>query len=359
MQPNGTQPDNAALVRQDFSGKQIEQRHETAAIAVAAQAKAQVEARYLMALQRPRDLDVSRQKLLADCKRPGFARTAIYSVPRGGERIEGPSIRMAEAAARAMTNLLTESAVVFEDDRRQIVRVMVTDLEANLTYDQDVTLEKVVERRSPKKGEEVISERINSTGAKVFLCTAREDDLTMKRAALVSKAARTLILRMVPGDILEDALLAAKRTMHDADAKDPEGARKALFDAFNEIGIDAPALKEFLGHDRAKLTTAELDELRGVYAAIRDGHSTWDGIMEGRATERAQEAKAAKTAPAPAAAVPDEQIEKAIIILRESSESVATLSAAAEKLPEAVRMHPDVMAEYGKIRQDIKKAAGK
>jgi hypothetical protein len=350
---------NGALIRQDFSGKQVEQRHETAAIAVAAQAKAQVEARYLMALQRPRDLDVSRQKLLADCKRPGFARTAIYSVPRAGGRIEGPSIRMAEAAARAMTNLLTESAIVFEDERKQIVRVMVTDLEANLTYDQDITIEKLVERRDPKKGEEVLGERINSTGAKVFLCGAREDDLTMKRAALVSKAARTLILRMVPGDILEDAVAQVKQVMRDADAKDPEAARKAVFDGFAEVGIDAAALKEFLGHDRPKLTETELEELRGAYAAVRDGLSSWDSIMEGRRLERGQAKKEAAAAPVPAASTNPAEVENAIIILRESAESVASLSSAAEKLPEAVRTHPEVSAEYAKLRQAIttKKAA--
>lgn len=46
---------------------------ETAANVLAAQAKAQVEARYMMAMHRPRNWDAVRQDLLKECRRPSFA----------------------------------------------------------------------------------------------------------------------------------------------------------------------------------------------------------------------------------------------------------------------------------------------
>ena len=46
---------------------------ETAVSAVAALAEANVKARYAMALRRPRDLDEVREKILKECRRPGFA----------------------------------------------------------------------------------------------------------------------------------------------------------------------------------------------------------------------------------------------------------------------------------------------
>ena len=128
---------------------------ETAVSAVAMQARAQVEARFLMAVHRPRDLDVVRVKLLKECTRPGFAEAARYKRPVGSKKnertgaweeafIEGPSIRFAEAAIRAMGNIDIQSPTIYDDGRSRIVRVVVTDLEANATYSLDITIEKTV-----------------------------------------------------------------------------------------------------------------------------------------------------------------------------------------------------------------------
>ena len=51
---------------------------ESAAFAMAAAQKATVEARYKMALARPRDIDIVRQAMLKDANRSSFARVAIY-----------------------------------------------------------------------------------------------------------------------------------------------------------------------------------------------------------------------------------------------------------------------------------------
>ena len=67
---------------------------ETAGTVLAAQAKAQIEARYIMAERHPRDLDIVRAKLIKECKRPGFAAVARYLKPIG-RGVEGPSIRFA------------------------------------------------------------------------------------------------------------------------------------------------------------------------------------------------------------------------------------------------------------------------
>ena len=105
---------------------------ESAALAMAAQQKAVVEARYKMALARPRDLDSVRQNMLKDARRPSFASVAIYHKPVG-KGIEGPSIRFVEAAIRNMTNILTETSTISEDEERRVIRVAVSDLETN-TY---------------------------------------------------------------------------------------------------------------------------------------------------------------------------------------------------------------------------------
>jgi hypothetical protein len=255
---------------------------ETAATAIAAQAKALVEARYMVALHRPRDWDKVRDSLLKDCRRPGFADSAIYHKPVGRDGIRGPSIRFAEAAIRSMTNVVVETMTVFDDHERRIVRVSVTDLEANVPYSQDVTISKTVERNSTKQGDNVLRSRTGSRGQIVYILEATDDDILNKANALVSKAVRTLGLRLLPGDILDECMAVCETVQKDRDAQDPDAARRRLFDLFSGQGVSPDQLKEWLGHDGAKISLKEHETLRGIYTALREGETNWREVMDAK-----------------------------------------------------------------------------
>lgn len=254
-------------------------QHELATAAVAAQAKAMVEARYIVALQRPRDIDAARVKLLAACKRPRFAEAARYVKPVG-RGIEGPSIRLAEEAARCMTNIDVQIPTIYDDERRRIVRVSATDLEANITYDKDVTIEKTVERNSVKEGQQLVGQRMGSRGQAVYIVLASDDEILNKENALTSKALRACLLRLVPGDILEEAMDQVYATLRDRNAQDPGAERKRIVDGFAALHIMPDRLKEYLGHDLDVTTPAELLDLRGIYTALKDGEATWAEVMD-------------------------------------------------------------------------------
>ena len=256
---------------------------DTASTAVAAQAKALVEARYIMALRRPRDMDVVRERMLKECARPSFAAVARYVKPIGKDKSKwptGPSIRFAEAAVRNMTNITIETMTVYDDREKRIVRVTVTDLEANVPYSQDVTIAKTIERRQKKDGDTVISTRTNSYGDTLYILEATDDDIINKQQALISKAVRTLGLRLIPGDIVDECMEQVLVTQANADAEDPDAAKRKLFDAFGHLGVRAEQLKEYLGHDAATLAPKELQDLRALYAAIRDGEANWRDVMD-------------------------------------------------------------------------------
>ncbi|MGD9525037.1 MAG: hypothetical protein AB7N73_16230 [Gemmatimonadales bacterium] len=253
---------------------------ETASTAVAAQAKAAVEARYLVAFHRPRDIDRVRLRLLQACKRPAFAETARYSKPMGGGRIVGPSIRFAEEAGRSLGNILVETPTLYDDEEKRVLRVTVTDLESNLSYSADITLAKTVERLSLKRNQVALSSRTNSQGETTYLVAASEDDLLTKQQAAVSKHIRNGILRILPSDILEEAMETVIGTLKNEDAKDPAAARKKLVDAFFAQGVDPKALAEYLGHGLDTVTDAELVELRTVYAALKEGEARWAEILD-------------------------------------------------------------------------------
>jgi hypothetical protein len=222
---------------------------ETAAAGVAAQVEARIKASYALAIRNPRDVDMVRAKLLKACARPRFAESARYSLPRGGRKIEGPSIRFAEEVARSLGNVSIESAVVHDDPERRVIRVTVTDVEANLPLSTDVVVEKFVERNQLRQGQEALSSRMNSQGRVVYRIPADEGELVVKQAALTSKALRNLVLRILPADILEEAMSACIATMQKGDAQDPEAARKKLLDGFASVGVKPADLKAYVGAD--------------------------------------------------------------------------------------------------------------
>lgn len=283
-------PAAGIAARDEFGGQSLTRAAETASSAVAAQARAAVESRYILALRRPRDWDEVRVRMLRECARPGFAECAIYRKPIG-KGVEGLSIRFAEAALRHMGNLLAETPTVYDDAEKRIIRVSVTDLESNATVQKDIVVEKVVERSHLKDGQTAISKRTNSNGKTTYLVGATEDDLLNKEAALISKALRNAILRLVPGDLQDECEAAIRSTRQNAAAKDPDGERRRLVDAFSVIGVGPADLKEYLGHDLEKIVPAEIDELRGVYTGLKDGEITsWSAVLEvktGRAAKGA------------------------------------------------------------------------
>ncbi len=283
---------SASLVRTDFTGEEMQVQHETAAIAIAAAAKASIEARYILAMKRPRDWDTVRTKLLKECERPGFAEAAIYKKPVGSKKneetgewekqfIEGLSVRFAEAAIRNVSNFYSSATSIYDDLDKAIVRVTVMDLESNATIEMDVHVTKSVERRSLKKGQRPIAQRVNSYGDAVFIVAATDDEVLNKTNALISKALRNGVLRLLPGDIQDECEEKCRATQRNRDAQDPAAAKKRLFDGFAALGIMPDQLKDYLGHV-GELQPAELADLRGIYSAIRDGETTWAAIVEAK-----------------------------------------------------------------------------
>lgn len=302
---NGHAETNASIVRQEFGADQMQVQNETAATAIAAAAKASIEARYILAMKRPRDWDTVRTKLLKECSRPGFADAAIYRKPVGSKKndatgewekqyVEGLSVRFAEAAIRTVSNFYSSATSIYDDPTKSILRVTVMDLESNATIETDVNVSKTVERSKLKPGQKPIAERVNSAGYKVFIVPATDDEVLNKTNALVSKALRNGVLRLLPGDIQDECEEKCRKTQVDRDKADPEAAKKKLFDAFAGIGIMPDALKDYLGHAN-ELQPAELSKLRGIYSAIRDGETTWAAIVDGKqANAEGQKTEAAK-----------------------------------------------------------------
>lgn len=267
-----------------FGLSRVERVAETSITAAAAQAKAEVEAAYIVAINRPRNLMAVREKILDACKRPAFAAGAKYRKPVGKGFVVGPSIRFAEEALRAFGNVRVSCPTIFEDADIRVVRITVTDLESNLGYSDEVTLQKTVERREPRAGQEILGERTNSSGAKVYIIRATEDDFLTKLNAAKSKIIRNSGLRLVPSDIAEEAMRQVDASAS-GNSEDPAAERKKIADDFHGQNILVKELERYLGHGLDTATPVEVQQLRQLYEALRDGEANWGAVMEARRAE--------------------------------------------------------------------------
>lgn len=245
-----------------------------AAVAAAESVKAAIQAQYMVAMGRPRNEDQARFKILEACKRPGFAEKVEYSLNFGKSPVKGPTIRLAELILREWGNVRSDIQVVHDDDSTRRVKITLTDLQSNTSFGREVVIQKVIIRKNPI-GKEIVGQKVNSSGEVVFFVKADDSDIRAKEAAEVSKILRNEGLRLVPKDIIEEALIAARTTMLKQDKTDPDAARRKILDAFLVIGVQPKDLEAYLGHNTSLITPDEVLDLRGVYSAIKDGEAKW------------------------------------------------------------------------------------
>lgn len=275
------------IMRRGFDGVQL--AHEGPATqALIAKETATIQARWIMALRAPRNLLQVRQLLLKECQQPGFAEKAIYSVPRGGNnKVTGMSIRFAEVGMRVMGNMSCESVTIFDNDEERLVRVTVTDYETNAHWQRDITVKKTIERKQLRRNESPIRTRINSFGDPVYICEATDDDTRTKEAAEISKAARTGILRLIPGHITAEMRSLCERLQLDKNRADPGAELKKIVDNFADRNVLPAQLEAYLGHPMDQIVPAEITMLQQLFRGLREGDITsWAEAMEGSEAAR-------------------------------------------------------------------------
>lgn len=268
-------------------GKKTElaKKEETISSVLAAQAKAEVEARLIVAMKNPRNHAVVRDKMKKECERPGFADIAWYDLERQYKG-SGFSVRFAEAAMRNMGNLDPRSTIVYDDDEKIILKVEVVDLETNINISNMILIRKEVERSFLKAGEVAISQRSNSNGKTTFLRRATSAEMMPLINSQVSKAYRTAILRLLPGDIQDDCKRRILQVRAKGDATDPDAVKRQVCDGFSSIGIGPDLLVKYLGHNIDSATPPELEELRLLFKNVRSGEVSFHEELELREIDR-------------------------------------------------------------------------
>lgn len=249
-------------------------RVDPAAIAAAETAKQKIQAAYIMARANPRNVLQARQNILNACKRPRFAENAEYSRPQGNTKITGPTIRLAEHCLREWGNIDSDIAVVYDDVKIRRIKIVLTDLQTGSAFSKEVSISKTVERKN-SQGRIVISERLNSYNEVVYVVQATDDELATKEAAMISKAIRNEGLRLIPSDIIEEALEIAAATRKSAINTDPTAHAEKMVESFAGIGVKVNQLEEYMKCAIDECSPLQIDELKQMYKSIKDGTTTW------------------------------------------------------------------------------------
>lgn len=285
----------ASGMGQSAGTSMLSQRNETAASMMAAREAKAIEVRALMAERHPRDVEHFRQGLLKACTRVGFADMAMYAKPVGGKDVTGLSIRFAEEAIRHWKNADVSVSIIAEDDESRTLEAVASDYENNIHYRSQARVSKYVYRLSPKQGEEVFGQKVNSRGQLTYLVRADEDALFTAERAAAAKASREVTLKIMPSDILEECEAMIEKTLS-AIGGDPEKFLVRLLDKFAKVGVIRAQIERLTGKDMGVLNIAELQRLDKIRNAIATGETDWDTVMaESGKKKGAPAAEGAKT----------------------------------------------------------------
>ena len=216
---------------------------------------AEVQASLLIAQSCPRNELKARDKLLVACQRLRLAEGAVYTYKRGGTEVKGPSIRLAEAAARYYGNLDYGFREVSRRPGESEVEAYCWDKESNTRVSRLFTVKHLRDMK----------------GGKTVALTA-ERDIYEAIASQAQRRVRSAILEIIPGDIIEDALDACDRTLKAA-VPDLPRAIKGMVQAFAPMGVNKTMLETRMGRNVEAFQAADIISLRHIYAGMKDGIS--------------------------------------------------------------------------------------
>ncbi len=241
----------------------------------------EVQAAMAIAKRFPRDMNLAYSRLMTACKRKGLAEAAIYEYPRGGTKVEGPSIRLAEAAAQCWGNLDFGIVEVEQKAGESVVMAYAWDLETNTRQVKTFT---VKHERHTRQGRQFLSD---------------PRDIYEMVANQGARRVRACILGVIPGDVIDDALSQCEKTLA-GDAKEPISDRvRKMLAAFAEFNVTTEMVETKLGHKVEAISESELAKLRKTYTSIKDGmggiHDFFPPAAPSSAAESSDSSSASKS----------------------------------------------------------------
>lgn len=221
--------------------------------AIARAAAAQVQARIVASIQRPRDMMQCYTGAMKEIERPSLAAMATYAFPRGGQTVTGPSIKVITMIARHFRNLDFDWAELQRFEGYSLCQAWCIDLEANNGHKRTFT---VNHTRDTKAGAKKLTD---------------ERDIAEKIANIATRNMRSCMEKMIPDDIVADVVEKAKQVIAKGDGKQPWEIRlRNMLVAFDKLGVTKEMIEKRLKHAYDQVDQDEFAELYGIYNSLKD-----------------------------------------------------------------------------------------
>ena len=237
-------------------------RSTTTEMVVSRQAQ-EVQAAMVIAKKFPRNEFESFNRIMVACQRKGLAEKSMYEYPRGGERVTGPSIRLAEAMAQAWGNI--DFGIIELEQKKGESQVMAYawDLETNARQTKVFSVPHI---RSKK-------------GGNVALTDPR--DIYEQVANYGARRLRACILGIIPGDVIESAIAQCEKTLIGENKEPLEDTIRAVAATFEkEYGVTVAMLEKFIGCKIESFTMQNLIRLKKFYVSLNDGMAKREDYFE-------------------------------------------------------------------------------
>ena len=221
----------------------------------ASRAIAEAQGKLVIAKRFPRDEVGAYAKAMEACQRPTMAAKAFYSFPRGGQTVEGPTIRFAEELARCWGNIDYGIKELSQDDGKSEMQAYAWDLETNAQSVQNFT--------NPHQREQ---------GKKMVSLTSQRD-IYENNANMATRRLRSRILAILPSWFVEDAIEECKRTIAGRNDTPLIDRVKKMVVAFAKIGVTQEQIEKRLKKKIDTMNADDFVEYTGIYNAIKQGES--------------------------------------------------------------------------------------
>lgn len=223
----------------------------------------EVQVAMLAAKRFPRDQVGAFNNIIRACQRMKLAESSMYEYPRGGEKITGPSIRLAEAIAQNWGNIDFGFMELEQKGGTSQVMAYAWDLETNA---RQTKLFSVPHIRHTRKGDYPLTD---------------PRDIYELVANQAARRVRACILGIVPGDVVEAAVERCAKTLR-------EGYEEPLVDRVRtmamvfekEFSVTLTMLEKYLGCKSEAFSENDFVRLKKVYVALRDGMSKREDYFE-------------------------------------------------------------------------------
>ena len=221
----------------------------------ASRAIAEAQGKLVIAKRFPRDEVQSYAKAMEACQRPTMAAKAFYSFPRGGQTVEGPTIRFAEELARCWGNIDYGIKELSQDDGKSEMQAYAWDLETNAQSVQNFT--------NPHQREQ---------GKKMVTLTSQRD-IYENNANMATRRLRSRILAILPAWFVEDAIAECKKTLAGQNDTPLIDRVKKMVVQFAKLGVTQDMIEKRLKRKVDTMTSDDFVEYVGIYNAVKGGES--------------------------------------------------------------------------------------